>query len=98
VLGGKSREGFVPANPLENPLPAISARPLDARKPASVEMAAKIDRRGNVVSVKIVDGDNRLAGLSSKTLYRWRFNPARQNGEPVDSEMLVRFEFAGNDR
>jgi protein TonB len=95
MLGGKGRRNFVPANPVENPLPAVAGRPAQAKTASAVEMEARIDRRGNVVSVKVLNGDNRLASASAKTLYRWRFSPARQDGEPVDSEMLVRFEFAG---
>ena len=89
----KSGEGFVPANPVEQPLPSLPPKPVRLEKGTSVQLLAKVDRRGNVVNVKVVEGNHQLAGASSDALLRWRFEPARQNGEPVESGMLVRFEF-----
>ncbi len=88
----RDNEKFVPANPLEHPLPAGGGK-ADRDGDASVELAAKIDRSGKVVAVKMMQGSNELARASALVLYRWRFEPARQDGEPVESEMLVRFEF-----
>lgn len=89
----KSGEGFVPANPVEQPLPSLPPKPVRLEKGTSVQLLAKVDRRGNVVNVKVVEGNHQLAGASSDALLRWRFEPARQNGEPVESGVLVRFEF-----
>ncbi len=88
----RSREDFVPANPLEHPLPAGAAA-ADSEGADSVELAAKIDRSGKVIRVKTLEGSDELARTSAEVLYRWTFEPARQNGEAVESEMLVRFEF-----
>ncbi len=93
----KSSETFVPANPLEHPLPGGTGS-ADADSDGAVELAAKIDRSGKVINVKTLQGSNDLARASASVLYRWRFEPARQNGEPVDSEMLVRFEFTDSTR
>ncbi len=92
ALGGKS-ETFVPASPLEHPLPAVEKVSRRAGK-NSVEFEARIDRAGRVVAVKSLQGNSQLVGVSADALHRWRFEPARQNGEPVESEMLVRFEFS----
>jgi outer membrane biosynthesis protein TonB len=89
---GKSGDSFVPANPLEHPLPP-GATASDAEGQDAVELAARIDRSGKVTHVKTLQGSKDLARASAAVLYRWKFEPARQNGAPVDSEMLVRFEF-----
>lgn len=89
VLGGKRHEGFVEASPIEHPLPAVTAA---GEKP--LEMEAKIDRDGNVVNVKAMQGKHRFAAACADVLRRWRFDPARQNGDPVESDVLVRFEFS----
>jgi protein TonB len=81
------KEDYVPASPLDHPLPATS-------RAGAVELSAKIDRQGMVVSVKVLQGDHQLAGASADALHHWKFEPARQNGSPVESEMLVRFEFS----
>jgi hypothetical protein len=86
-------EEYVPANAIEHPMPSVAA---DGER--ELEMAAKIDRAGNVISVKTVQGSGPLASACAETLYKWRFKPARQNGDPVESEMLVRFEFTGTPR
>ncbi len=96
-LSGGKTEAFTPANPLEHPMPA-AAKPLAADADKTVELAAKIDATGNVVNVKVLQGSTQLADTSANALYRWRFEPARQNGAPVDSEMLVRFEFSNSTR
>jgi hypothetical protein len=96
VLGGKGNQDFVPASPVDHPMPSVDAKaPVPEGDGAkSLEMEAKIDRQGNVVHVKVVGSHDPLSVACASALYRWRFDPARQNGEPVDSEMLVRFEFS----
>jgi hypothetical protein len=86
--GHSASAGFVAANPVEAPLPSppVSAEPLE--EGGTIEMLAKVDRLGNVVDVKVVDGNRQLAGLSTDALFRWRFDPARRNGAPIDSAML----------
>jgi hypothetical protein len=93
---GTSSDGFTPANPLDHPLPPIA--PTAPSRYQAVELAAKIDRNGKVVRVKTLEGSGELARISASTLSQWRFQPARQNGEPVDSEMLVRFELSNTPR
>jgi outer membrane biosynthesis protein TonB len=95
VFGGQ-KDHFVPANPLEHPMPP--AKTLGTAGDETIELEAKIDRNGNVVHVKTIEGSDELARASANTVYHWRFEPARQNGSPVDSDMLVRFEFSNSPR
>jgi len=95
--GHGAEDGFVAANPVERPLPVpAGAAPLE--KGSSIEMLAKVDRYGNVVNVKMVEGNRQLADASADAILRWRFEPARRNGTPVESAMRIRFEFRGPSR
>jgi len=85
--------GFVDARPLDHPLPEVPrGEPPDGAQ-ATVELRAKIGPGGRVVGLKPVSGDARLARASENALAHWTFEPARANGEPVESEMVVRFVF-----
>ena len=81
----------MPASPLEHPLPAVPRD--DIPDNSSVELVARVDRTGAVAHVKFAEGNHQLTSASSRALSQWRFQPARQNGAPVDSDLLVRFEF-----
>jgi hypothetical protein len=91
--GHGAGDGFVPASLLESPLPSPPTNAVPLEKGTDIEMLAKVDRLGNVVNVKVVEGNRQLADLSADALLRWRFDPARRNGTPVESAMRVRFEF-----
>ena len=91
--GRNASEDFVPANPIEVPVPSQASAGNALKKGNTIEMLAKVDRQGYVESVKLVDGNRQLADTSAEAILRWRFEPARQNGTPVDSAMRIRFEF-----
>jgi hypothetical protein len=91
--GRGAGDGFVPPNPVEFPLPAPPGNGVPLEDGTNIEMLAKVDRLGKVVNVKVVEGNRQLADLSADALLRWRFDPARRNGAPVESAMRVRFEF-----
>ncbi len=93
LTGHGAGNGFVAANPVEHPLPASPSDAVLLDKGTSIEMLAKVDRYGNVVNVKITEGNRKLADASAEAVLRWRFDPARRNGTPVDSAMRIRFEF-----
>jgi len=90
--GSPSAAGFVPASPVDHPLPALPREEIPEGD-SSVELLARIDRSGAVAHVKFADGNSDLTEPSASALSQWRFEPARQNGAPVDSDLLVRFEF-----
>jgi hypothetical protein len=97
-VGHETGEQFVAANPIEHPLPAPPPDAAPFEKGNTIEMLAKVDRYGNVMSVKVVEGNRRLADTSADALLRWRFDPARRNGNPVDSALRIRFEFRNPSR
>jgi len=77
---------------VDHPLPALPREEIPEGD-SSVELLARIDRSGAVAHVKFADGNSDLTEPSASALSQWRFEPARQNGAPVDSDLLVRFEF-----
>ena len=86
-------QAYIPPNPIQHPLPALPDRMPKRVDDTTVELVARIDERGGVKQVRVVNGDRQLARAAEHALLRWRFDPARRDNEPVESEMLIRFEF-----
>ena len=87
---------FVPAQVVERPLPAIPAD-LVFDNQTTVECVIHIDRFGHVAKIRVIGGDDRLAGAATSAVARWRFDPARIREKPVESEMHIEFTFAYRD-
>ncbi len=79
--------------PLE--LPRIPY-PAEARK-AGVEgrvlLVLRIDARGTVASVRVVDAPPLLAKAAAEGARRFRFRPALLEGEPVETEIRFTYTF-----
>jgi TonB family protein len=58
-----------------------------------VRLVAQIAPDGAVESVAAVEGSLALGAAASQAIRRWRFEPARQNGQPVEDRVRIRFEF-----
>ncbi len=67
------------------------------RAKGTVAVLIKVDRRGNVVSARVVCGHPLLAASSVATARRWKFQPRRVNGKRVNSIGIITFDFAPND-
>jgi TonB family protein len=69
------------------------------REDVSVEVRVKIDRAGNVVDAVPLNPSSSVARLLSpyaaQAALLWKFQPARQNGIQVPSEMTLQFSFGG---
>jgi hypothetical protein len=65
--------------------------------PISIEIEVEIDTAGRVVSATPVGNltavQKLLAPRALDAARRWRFEPARKNGEAVESESLLKFDF-----
>ena len=68
-----------------------------SNEPTSVAVRVEIDQKGIVrdadLLTKRVDGD--LGRSAVEAAKRWRFEPARQEDRPVESSMVVKFQFGG---
>lgn len=71
--------------------------PPSARKAGiegEVRLQLAIDETGKVVRVKVLDGPGYgLEEAAEKAAYRWRFEPALLDGDPVATEISITYEF-----
>ena len=82
-----------PASPVVIPPRALetsAAYPSGAAGEAVVVLALVVDRDGAVSSVEVVEGDEPFATAAADAAARWRFEPARRDGQPVAAR--IRFE------
>lgn len=97
-LGAKhgSNDGLEPATLLvrRNPIyPLIAKEHLIS---GSVEVHFCISSEGTTYDVKPVKGSPVLAAATIKAVQAWRYEPARLNGVPVDSQASTSFDFSLN--
>jgi periplasmic protein TonB len=75
----------------QNPIyPAIAKQHLIS---GSVEVHFRISREGKVYNVKSAHGSPVLAKAAIEVVETWRYEPARLNGEPIDSQASTNFDF-----
>jgi TonB family protein len=52
-----------------------------------------IDRTGNVVDLKVLEGDPLLAQAAAKAVSQWKYKPYLLNGEPVEVDTTAKISF-----
>lgn len=71
-------------------------------EPVSIEVQVEIDTAGKVVSATPIGNltavQKLLASKAVDAARLWRFEPARKNGDPVESESLLKFDFEPSGR
>ncbi len=87
-------KGVTPPKPVFSPDPEFSEPARSAKYQGAVVLLIAVDKQGKVRNIRIA---NPLGfGLDEKaveTVARWRFNPAKKDGEPVDAELAVEVDF-----
>ena len=58
-----------------------------------VLLQATIDTKGNLVDIKIVQGDPILVKASVDAVKKWKYRPYILNGEPVDVDTTIKIQF-----
>jgi protein TonB len=58
-----------------------------------VVLQATIDTKGNLVDIKIVQGDPILVKASVDAIKKWKYRPYILNGEPVDVDTTIKIQF-----
>jgi periplasmic protein TonB len=58
-----------------------------------VILQARIDTKGNLTSLKPVEGDPILAAAAVDAVKHWRYRPYLLNGEPVEVETTIKIQF-----
>jgi protein TonB len=70
--------------------------PLAARasgQQGDVVVETTIDKSGSVVRMHVVSGPTSLRSAAMEALRRWKYDPSRLDGEPVEVQMLVTIKF-----
>jgi TonB family protein len=85
--------GFVPAQIVSQPQPTFPkwAKGLDLD--GVVKLDAEIDENGNVSSTTILLGPRPLQHAAEEAVGLWIFEPARADGKPVSSHLVLTVEF-----
>jgi protein TonB len=73
------------------PVYPVSARSTGIQGDVVVETT--IDKSGNVVRMHVVSGPLALRSCALESLRRWKYEPSKLNGEPVEVQMLVTIKF-----
>jgi periplasmic protein TonB len=58
-----------------------------------VVIETTIDKSGSVVRTHVVSGPAMLRASALEALKRWKYEPSRLNGEPVEVQMQVTIKF-----
>ncbi len=58
-----------------------------------VLLQATIDTQGNMINLKVVQGDPILVGASMDAVKKWRYRPYIYEGKPVEVETSIRIQF-----
>jgi periplasmic protein TonB len=70
--------------------------PVEARQQGiqgDVLLQAMIDTKGNLVKLKVVQGDPILVAAAVDAVKQWRYRPYILKGEPMEVETTIRVQF-----
>lgn len=88
--------GITPPVPIRREAPGYPQSVRAVGIEGSVELALTVLRDGSVGWVRTLRAEPRgyFEQAAAEGVRRWRFEPARQNGEPIECRMLTRVRFA----
>jgi TonB family protein len=97
-LGRKhsEKQGFADATPLRQVTPTVPSSLLAAVPDGTgVDLKVQIDPSGNVSEASLLSRDSQpvVANMVADAAREWQFEPARLNGKPVPSEMILHFRW-----
>jgi protein TonB len=73
--------------------PVYSGFARDARLRGNVQISATIGTDGVPRSLARVSGNSALAEMAIDAVRRWRYQPAQLNGQPVEAQTVITFNF-----
>jgi TonB family protein len=73
--------------------PRYPAEARQQRIQGDVLLQATIDTKGNLVKLKVVQGDPILVEAAVDAVKKWRYRPYLLKGEPVEVETTIRIQF-----
>jgi TonB family protein len=78
-----------PPIPVSQPVPNVSR----VERAGVVSLVLTVDRSGRVSEVRVVEGLPGVTPAVVSAVQRWRFNPATENGSPVEGQFPVEITF-----
>jgi hypothetical protein len=91
---GKGFEAAKPVRPITLTLPPDGSGRLAPQK--TIDVRTRVDESGRVIQVEVPSEDAALINLAAYASQAWRFTPARLNGKPVVSDVILHFQFSTN--
>jgi protein TonB len=82
-----------PATLIKRVNPVYPSMAKTARMQGAVELLIQIGKDGSVTQVKRLNGQPILAGAAQEAVKQWRYEPAKVNGQPVETETTVKLTF-----
>jgi TonB family protein len=88
-VGGQVKEPRL----LASTLPIYPALAKQSNTEGDVVIKATIDKNGRVAHMVVVSGPIALRQAAIEALGRWKYEPSKLNGQPVDVQMLITIKF-----
>jgi TonB family protein len=88
-VGGQVKEPRL----LASTLPIYPALAKQSNTQGDVVIKATIDKNGRVAHMVVVSGPIALRQAAIEALGRWKYEPSKLNGQPVDVQMLITIKF-----
>jgi TonB family protein len=83
----------VPAHATYSPSPRYPMLATENHIEGDVQIEAQVDSRGRATHMKVLSGPSLLYQAAMDALRQWKFEPARLDNTPVDSQTVVTIQF-----
>lgn len=90
---GNPAGGYMPAQVIRRVQPEYPLSARGSNAGGSVLVAVKIDTDGAVISAKAIEGPAMFRRVSEDAARKWKFRPATQSGNVIESEQVIQFRF-----
>jgi protein TonB len=89
TVGGQVKEPRL----LASTLPIYPALAKQSNTQGDVVIKATIDKNGRVVHMNVVSGPTALRQAAVDALGRWKYEPSKLNGQPIEAQIFVTIKF-----
>lgn len=94
---GAAQQGAKQAPPLYEPPDVVTAveavYPLQSVVSGTVVLEVALDDTGKITDIRVVRGIASLTEPAERSVRQWKFQPAKFDGKPVSSKIVVAFSF-----
>jgi TonB family protein len=94
ALGVEVQEKPSPFEPVEVTVTEEAAYPVNAICPGTVVLEVAVSSTGEVEEVKVVKDAPPFTQEALRAIKKWKFRPAKFEGEPIRSRVPVAFSFS----